>query len=512
MMYSNIQSEKAMGYSRDAVAKHLGLSWRTINRYWEMTPEEYQELFKNNHKYVLDKHEIVIVGWLERFPDLSAAQIQDRLLEHYQERYPDRTVRRYINHLRTIHSIPKPVKKEREYFVIPEMPPGQQMQADFGEYWAIREDRRRIKLYFVVFILAHSRYKHVLWRTRPFTAAVFVQCLEDCFRTFGGTPQELVIDQDKLMVVSENGGDIVHTYEFERCKNRYGLTVWLCRKADPESKGMVESGVKFVKYNFARNRYFKDIAQWAQDCFSWLERTGNGKAHEETKKIPAEVFALEKQHLRPVPTAIYAKADDSMVTTPVRKNNTIRYKGSRYSVPVGTYTRCKVASVREREGHLEVYDSDGKLLAEPLLSTEPGSLVRNTNHARNTSEGILSLLEEAKTVLGDNKDTVNFLMHLKKTKARYIRDQLGIVIKSSKEYGPEISRRAVRACLECKDFSAIDFRDFADFQFRQVTMDQVLEQEIIRTAPEVPKAEIPNLKLVRKDPAYYSGVIAKGGK
>jgi transposase len=469
MMYSNIQSEKAMGYSRDAVAKHLGLSWRTINRYWEMTPEEYQELFKNNHKYVLDKHEIVIVGWLERFPDLSAAQIQDRLLEHYQERYPDRTVRRYINHLRTIHSIPKPVKKEREYFVIPEMPPGQQMQADFGEYWAIREDRRRIKLYFVVFILAHSRYKHVLWRTRPFTAAVFVQCLEDCFRTFGGTPQELVIDQDKLMVVSENGGDIVHTYEFERCKNRYGLTVWLCRKADPESKGMVESSVKFVKYNFARNRYFKDIAQWAQDCFSWLERTGNGKAHEETKKIPAEVFALEKQHLRPVPTAIYAKADDSMVTTPVRKNNTIRYKGSRYSVPVGTYTRCKVASVREREGHLEVYDSDGKLLAEPLLST-------------------------------------------KKTKARYIRDQLGIVIKSSKEYGPEISRRAVRACLECKDFSAIDFRDFADFQFRQVTMDQVLEQEIIRTAPEVPKAEIPNLKLVRKDPAYYSGVIAKGGK
>ena len=56
MMYSNIQSEKAMGYSRDAVAKHLGLSWRTINRYWEMTPEKYQELFKNNHKYVLDKH------------------------------------------------------------------------------------------------------------------------------------------------------------------------------------------------------------------------------------------------------------------------------------------------------------------------------------------------------------------------------------------------------------------------------------------------------------------------
>jgi hypothetical protein len=126
------------------------------------------------------------------------------------------------------------------------------------------------------------------------------------------------------MVVSENGGDIIHTYEFERCKNRYGLKIWLCRKADPESKGMVESGIKFVKYNFARNRHFRDIAQWTQDCFAWLERTGNGKVHEETKKIPAEVFALEKQHLRPVPPTFNSNADGSMVTTPIRKNNTIR--------------------------------------------------------------------------------------------------------------------------------------------------------------------------------------------
>lgn len=68
-----------------------------------MAPEEYQELSKYNHKHVLDEHEIVIVSWLEKFPDLSAAQIQDRLLEHYQERYSDRTVRRYTNHIRTLY-------------------------------------------------------------------------------------------------------------------------------------------------------------------------------------------------------------------------------------------------------------------------------------------------------------------------------------------------------------------------------------------------------------------------
>ena len=511
-MYSHIQSKKAMGYTRDATARQLGLSWRTVTRYWEMTPEEYQALSKENNRCNLDRHESAIVGWLERFPDLSAAQVQDWLLEHYQETYSARTVRHYVNRIRLTHDIPKPAKNTREYFVVPEMPPGQQMQADFGEYWAIREDRRRIKLYFVVFILSHSRFKHVLWQTKPFTSVVFVQCLEDCFRAFSGMPQELVIDQDKLMIVSENSGDIIHTYEFERCKNRYGFTLWLCRKADPVFKGMVESGVKYVKYNFAQNRYFRDIGQWSQECFDWLERTGNGKKHEEIKKIPAEVFAVERLHLRPVPPAIHGKADESMVTTPVLKNNTIRYKSSRYSVPIGTYTKSKTASIREKDGTIEVYDSDGKLLAVHPLSSEPGSLVRNTHHARNTTEGVMALLEEARGVLGNTLETEKFLTYLRKTKSRYLRDQLDIVLKSAREYGLEISRLAVRACLECREFSAKDFKDFADFQFRQVTMDQVLVNEPLRTAPSAPRADIPNLQLVRKDPAYYSDKIANGGK
>lgn len=102
------------------------------------------------------------------------------------------------------------------------------------------------------------------------------------------------------MVVDENYGDIIFTQEFERCKNRHGLAVHICRKSDPESKGMVESGVKFVKYNFARGREFVNLEQWSQDSDAWLVRTGNGRKHDETKKIPAEVFQSEKLHLKPV--------------------------------------------------------------------------------------------------------------------------------------------------------------------------------------------------------------------
>jgi len=89
-------------------------------------------------------------------------------------------------------------------------------------------------------------------QTRHFTSIDFVRSLESCFQALGGCPAQLVIDQDRLMVVSENYGDIIFTQEFERCKFDTSLDFYVCRKGDPESKGMVESGVKYVKYNFAR--------------------------------------------------------------------------------------------------------------------------------------------------------------------------------------------------------------------------------------------------------------------
>ncbi|WP_425597635.1 hypothetical protein [Virgibacillus salarius] len=41
---------------------------------------------------------------------------------------------------------------------------------------------------------------------------------EDAFRWYGGIPREIVYDQDNLIVVSENGGDLILTKEFEHYK------------------------------------------------------------------------------------------------------------------------------------------------------------------------------------------------------------------------------------------------------------------------------------------------------
>jgi transposase/uncharacterized protein (DUF952 family) len=509
-MFSKIQQEKKQGFSREAAARHLNLTWRTVDHYWDMTADEYEAKRKRQFSSGLDSRKDIILKWLHDHEDVSSSQIQDWLAEHYRETYNDRTVRDYVYKLRTAHEIPRR-GKTREYGPIPESLPGQQLQADFGFYNAIRQDARRIKLYFVIFILAHSRYKYVVWQSRHFTSLDFVRCLESCYEALGGIAQELVIDQDRLMVVDENYGDIIYTHDFERCKNRHGFTVRLCRKADPESKGMVESGVKFVKHNFAKNRVFVNLEQWSQDCEDWLKRTGNGKIHAETKKIPAEVFKFEQPHLKPVISLTSLEPCTDMVTTPVRKNNTIRYRSSRYSVPVGTYGHFQKVSVDEINGYLHIYNPDGMLIGKHLLALTPGEQVTNRNHARDTSARVHELWLETSAALGNTPQAERYLQSIQKANRRYIRDQLNLILTVSKKYEPEILRQAVLACLECESKTATDFRDFANHIFRQITLDEVESAIPLKLMTDSPLPQLPVLKVKQHAPAVYQDLIRKGG-
>ncbi|WP_024865701.1 hypothetical protein [Butyrivibrio sp. FCS014] len=87
----------------------------------------------------------------------------------------------------------------------------------------------------------------------------------------------------------------------------------------------IENVVKYLKYGFAEHRIFKDIDSFNEDCIAWLERTGNAKVHETTKKIPAEVFALEKEYLIPVSEYSFEKPVNESITYQVRKDNVVLF-------------------------------------------------------------------------------------------------------------------------------------------------------------------------------------------
>ncbi|WP_339063989.1 IS21 family transposase [Tepidibacillus marianensis] len=286
----------------------------------------------------LDPYRDQILSWLKEHPDLSSAQIEDWLKERYPTiRIGGSTGRSYVSEMRDIYHIPK-VVRIRDHEAVEELPMGQQVQVDWGEITVKNSEKKDSKLYFITFVLSHSRHKYVEWLDRPFTTRDTIRSHEKAFQFFGGMPEEIVYDQDHLITVSENAGDIILTSEFQAYKQDRGFRIYLCRKADPQSKGKVENVVKYVKQNFAKNRVFSNLDTWDEKCLAWLERTGNYNVHHTTKKRPVEVHALEKQHLKPISTLFSFENNlESSIPRTVHKDNIIKYKSNRYSLPLGTY-------------------------------------------------------------------------------------------------------------------------------------------------------------------------------
>lgn len=104
---------------------------------------------------------------------MSAAQVCDWLKEYYQASFSERTVSRYVKELRNAYGLKKHIIK-RDYEAVDELPPGQQVQLDFGELKMPKIDGGNVTVRFAAFVLAHSRYKYVQFQDRPFTAVDLV--------------------------------------------------------------------------------------------------------------------------------------------------------------------------------------------------------------------------------------------------------------------------------------------------------------------------------------------------
>ncbi|RVT57196.1 transposase [Niallia taxi] len=343
----------------------------------------------------------------EGLSSLSGAQIFDWL----QERFPnikvgESTVRRYVNEVRELYQIEKK-EESREYESVDELPPGKQLQVDWGQ--GVQKDMygKEIRLYFIAFVLAHSRHKYMWWLNRPFTTEDTMRCHELAFQYYGGVPEEVVYDQDNLIAVSENAGDLILTKGFQKYIQQRKFRVYLCRKADPESKGKVENVVKYLKNNFAKNRVYSTLEDWNNRSLKWLERTGNFKVHKTTKKRPCEVFLLEKQHLRKISNQLsYESNYTEIITRNVSKDNTVQFKSNRYSVPVGTYTRQAIVHLHIADYVLKICNpSTGEIIAVHSISQDKGRLVKNRNHSRERSKSLELLRQEQIDLLAHDKQT-----------------------------------------------------------------------------------------------------------
>lgn len=465
-MYMEIQKLKALGFKKTSVSRKLGIDFRTVKKYWNMTTQEFELQKKAAIARVkkADDFRGDMIDWLTQYPDMTSAQMYDWLVEKYGDgvSFAERTLRDYVAELRITEDIPK-MAGYRQYNAVDDPPMGYQAQVDMGQIWLKNTEGKRVCVYCFAMVLSHSRYKFVYWRDKPFTTASFIEAHEKAFAFFGGRTQEIVYDQDKVLAVSENNGDIIYTEGFENYRSIMKFKIYLCRGSDPESKGRVEAVVKYVKYNFAIHRIFKDIDTLNEKCVAWLNRRANAKEHDTTKKIPAEVFSLEKEYLQPVPEFRTITSEKS-ITYLVRKDNTVMYNSNRYRVPKGTYRPGLQVKMLVEGSSLTVVDNEtGKIYARHTVSSERGRLIPLIHEDRELNHKLAELYETTLAFFNDKLAAVTFLTKIKNEKPRYFRDQLTVIIRTCEDNESGTIDKALTYCQQHHLYSASDFKEAVQY-------------------------------------------------
>lgn len=482
MTYYEIQKMHRDSQSVSYISEFLGLNRRTVKRYLAMNAQEYEDFLieRSERKKELLPYKAFVKCRLELYADTSSAQMQDLLKERYADfpKVNPKTVFNFVNWIRSKYNLPK-INLHRQHHPVEELAYGKQAQVDFGEYNLRTSLGARIKIFFFTLVLSRSRFKYVWFSDEYFTSELAIKAHEQAFEYIKGVPDEIVYDQDKVFIVSENSGDIILTDRFRAYTEQMKFALHFCRKADPQSKGKIENVVKYVKQNFLYNRTYYNIETLNDDALGWLGRTANALPHTFTKKEPRLDWYSEQPFLNPFMPHTLKKV---IVTYSVRKDNTISYKSNLYSLPLGTYKgRGTQVAVAVDQGELIISSKDEVELCSHKIASGQGIKIINTDHKRDKSSVIDEMIEQISAQLENPIKGKQWMATIRIAKPRYSRDQLMVIKQVIDSTERSIVNKALDYCVENKIASGVDFKTIV-IQFKK-TQNPKENSKIIQLNP-----------------------------
>jgi len=508
-MYNQIKDFKRKGYSKKEIADVLGMDPKTVAKYYRMDERGFRS-FRQQHMFrdkMLEEYEKDILEVYEKneFRKLNMSSVYDYLEERYGA-FPgnEQTLRNYISYLIQTDKM-RLEEKIRTYTKVPELPYGRQMQLDFGQYRC----RSGLKLFIFASVLSASRFKYVIFQDHPFKTREVIHHLLNCFDYFEGVPEEMVIDQDSLLVVSENAGDIIYTDDFKYFIEEQEIRMYVCRKSDPETKGKIENLIKYAKTNFLSIRDFTALDEANECVITWLKRRANGKISQATKQIPALLIEHERKHLKPVRNSIFRK--DSLIGREERNVNEkacISLNACGYQLP--SKYRNKIVEIYVTKQKLFVFDLyTGEEIVKHELSPIPGRLICKREHRREMEK----TAQELKVFVRDmfeGESWKKFTETNFKTFSRYVRDQCLEAKRYflAKEIDVDILERALEYCLENDTPSFANLNDTYAYFKRESEGSKDVLQEIETLAREYQGPHEP-LDVSKRNISVYRELISE---
>jgi len=311
--------EKLSGW---AISRRLHCSRHTVAAALHLDQPPTRQVVRRAS--LLDPHKAKIDALVARYPELSAVRIREEIARG-PEGYTGSTsvLRRYLRQIRPARGR---VYQEVHY------EPAQAMQIDWGECACVQVGATTRKVSVFVAVLCYSRLTFIEFALSQ-RKAEFYRCLVHALEFFGGSPRAVIVDNLKSAVINGSGRAACFHPEFLALCGCYYLQPIACERRDPESKGIVEGGVRYVKHNALAGRGDELIRFEDYQAFAplWRDEVANVRIHAMTRERPVDRFQRERERLRPLPAVPFDT--DEVVPAVVSPHARIEFDGNRYSIP-----------------------------------------------------------------------------------------------------------------------------------------------------------------------------------
>lgn len=448
-------NDEGKGASIKEIGRSLNISKNTVRKYLRMDEQAIQESLQSPMRSKrLDCYRGFLLRLLENYPGLKTP----KALRKLKAKVPDidiseRTLRRYLGALKPLAA----AAQQRYYEPVIDEVAGVQCQVDGGELRDVQIGGLGKTVYFLVFVLSYSRLMFVSYSLKPLNTDIFIQMHEEAFRYFDGIPEECVYDQTKLVVIKEMFREVTFNDRFYHYASQIGLDIRVCKGYDPESKGKVEAGVKYVKGDCLYGDSFTDFPALQRHARSWLDEVANVRTHGTTGEVPRVVYDhREQDKMRPF-VAVDMLAEQA--TRKADKTGLISFRANKYSVPMA-YQRSTVL-VAERADQLLIFEAlEHAEIARHNLVLGTGHIIKNTDHYRDVSVRIADYEMSISNLVGESAGR-QLCQLIKQTSPNIYRDQLAGVLQIISKQDP-VDERLIARVIDRPRLTATQLKEYVE--------------------------------------------------
>jgi transposase len=365
--WTTIRYLHAQGKSIKAIAAELGVARNTVRRAVRREgPPQYQRPPRPNPQLVPFADEIERMVVVERF-------IGSRILRELRKQgYAGGATALYAYLRRRRAGLPDPRLTVRF-----ETAPGQQAQFDWSPY-SVLLGGLTTKVVVFGLTLGYSRRKLFLPSLVDSQPAIF-EALEASWHYFGGTTQELLVDNPRAFVTNANPARFAWNRHFLELCGHYRIQPIACHPNRPRTKGKVERPFFSLKQQLIKGGAWTDLDDFARALLAYSQELDH-QIHGTTGEWPIDRFERaggERACLTPLPTRLFIGSHEEV--RKVSWDCLASFGGNRYSVP-WPYAAQQVWLRPSRGTHLVVRNQHGEEIARHALATRKGITTLDPAH------------------------------------------------------------------------------------------------------------------------------------